>query len=159
MRDMIISYSTQRLQGDLLDAIVAQTVRQELQAQAEARRKAEAEHEALLAYQARRCNQLRADLIARNEAVLAPVIDRRWSPIDVAWGLWGLLILTAGAVKDAAADAGFLLLNAAAAGKAKAQSYRNAGKRKAARRKKYAARQREADKARRKVRDPEGGAL
>lgn len=140
---MIAAYEGQRLTGSVLDALVAQTVRQEMEAQAEARRREEAEQAEALAYSRRRCNELRADLMERTDAYYSPTIDRRWSPLDYAWGLYGLVILAAGAVKDAA----MLFSNAAAAGKAKAMGYRNNGRRKARRRKKYAARQRETDRA------------
>lgn len=111
---MITAYDTQRLGGSMLDAMVAQTVRQELIAQAEARRKQEARQAEELAYSRRRCNQLRAELSAKNEAALSPVIDRRWSVLDIAWGVWGLAILMAGAAKDAAQDAGTLIREGAA---------------------------------------------
>lgn len=111
---IITAYETQRLGGSMLDAMVAQTVRQEMEAQAEARRRREDEQAAALAYSRRRCNELRADLMARTDVFYSPTIDRRWTPMDYAWGLYGLMILAAGAAWDAAADAGTLIREGAA---------------------------------------------
>lgn len=114
---MITSYETQTVGGGMLQAIVNQEVGREmarqraaLAAEAEAR---EAEHrrevaalQERLRFSERRGGQLRAELIDKTEYKYAPVEMRRYTLIDRLWGLYGLLILAAGALADGAKAAG-----------------------------------------------------